>query len=54
MKGRYVIKKSRKFIVSLIIAVFLVGIFPANISTVTAMEKEINLVIFIVNLLTIY
>ena len=29
-------KKSRKFIVSLIIAVFLVGIFPTNISTVTA------------------
>ena len=43
MKGRYVIKKSRKFIVSLIIAVFLVGIFPTNISTVTAMEKEISL-----------
>lgn len=36
-------KKSRKFIVSLIIAVFLVGIFPTNISTVTAMEKEISL-----------
>ena len=42
MKGRYVIKKSRKFIVSLIIAVFLVGIFPTNISTVTAIDKPLN------------